>query len=121
MIPQTEYLSFVDNGVFSVDGVLSDLPVTASAIIEKLLIITSEGASGDYPAPGCTDMAYTKAVPDGADVLDYPVQMTNDGIKIADVVQKLQSSNLSVYVQRFNNEFVSQAWDFFSDSSVEKT
>uniref|UniRef100_M1AZ71 glycerophosphodiester phosphodiesterase n=1 Tax=Solanum tuberosum TaxID=4113 RepID=M1AZ71_SOLTU len=36
-----------------------------------------------------------------------------------DVVQKLHSSNLSVYVQRFNNEFVSQAWDFFPDSSVE--
>jgi len=35
------------------------------------------------------------------------------------VVEKLHSSNLSVYVQRFNNEFVSQAWDFFSDSSVE--
>ncbi|KAK6774142.1 hypothetical protein RDI58_029381 [Solanum bulbocastanum] len=32
--PTTEYLSFVDNGVFSVDGVLSDFPVTASAIIE---------------------------------------------------------------------------------------
>ncbi|KAH0706610.1 hypothetical protein KY289_011686 [Solanum tuberosum] len=45
---------------------------------EKLLIITSEGASGDYP--GCTDMAYIKAVSDGADVLDCPVQMTKDGI-----------------------------------------
>lgn len=36
-----------------------------------------------------------------------------------DVVQKLQSSNLPVYARLFNNEFVSQAWDFFSDSSVE--
>lgn len=35
------------------------------------------------------------------------------------VVQKLHSSNLSVYVQQFSNEFVSQAWDFFSDSFVE--
>ncbi|KAG5570365.1 hypothetical protein H5410_060131 [Solanum commersonii] len=89
--PTSEYLSFIDNGVFSVDGVLSDVPVTASATIdcfahlnkndkprEKFLIITSEGASGDYP--GCTDMAYTKAVSDGADVLDCPVQMTKDGI-----------------------------------------
>ncbi|XP_049345143.1 glycerophosphodiester phosphodiesterase GDPDL4-like [Solanum verrucosum] len=89
--PTFEYLSFIDNGVFSVDGVLSDFPVTASATIdcfahlnkndkprEKFLIITSEGASGDYP--GCTDMAYTKAVSDGADVLDCPVQMTKDGI-----------------------------------------
>lgn len=44
----------------------------------KLLIITSEGASGDYP--GCTDLAYTKAAMDGADVLDCPVQMSKDGI-----------------------------------------
>lgn len=45
---------------------------------EELLIITSEGASGDYP--GCTDLAYTKAASDGADVLNCPVQMTKDGI-----------------------------------------
>ncbi|KAH0707773.1 hypothetical protein KY289_012849 [Solanum tuberosum] len=89
--PTSEYLSFVDNGNFSVDGVLSDFPVTPSAAIdcfthldkndkprEKLLIITSEGASGDYP--GCTDLAYTKAASDGADVLDCPVQMTKDGV-----------------------------------------
>ncbi|XP_059277888.1 glycerophosphodiester phosphodiesterase GDPDL4-like [Lycium ferocissimum] len=44
----------------------------------KLLIITSEGASGDYP--GCTNLAYTKAASDGADVLDCPVQMAKDGI-----------------------------------------
>jgi len=34
--PVTEYLNFVDNGVFSVDGVLSDFPVTPSAAIGKL-------------------------------------------------------------------------------------
>ena len=33
MISQTEYISFIDNDVFSMDGVLSDLPVTASTII----------------------------------------------------------------------------------------
>ncbi|XP_019260667.1 PREDICTED: glycerophosphodiester phosphodiesterase GDPDL4-like isoform X2 [Nicotiana attenuata] len=89
--PATEYLSFIDNGDFSVDGVLSDFPITPSATIDcfthlgkndkpqaKLLIITSEGASGDYP--GCTDLAYTKAAMDGADVLDCPVQMAKDGI-----------------------------------------
>ncbi|XP_070006188.1 glycerophosphodiester phosphodiesterase GDPDL3-like isoform X4 [Nicotiana sylvestris] len=89
--PATEYLSFIDNGDFSVDGVLSDFPITPSATIDcfthlgkndkpqaKLLIITSEGASGDYP--GCTDLAYTKAAMDGADVLDCPVQMSKDGI-----------------------------------------
>ncbi|KAK4439736.1 Glycerophosphodiester phosphodiesterase GDPDL3 [Sesamum alatum] len=89
--PVAEYLSFIDNGQFSVDGVLSDFPITPSATIDcfshmgkndtvqaKLLIISSEGASGDYP--GCTDKAYAKAVSDGVDILDCPVQMTNDGI-----------------------------------------
>ena len=33
--PVTEYLSFVDNGNFSVDGVLSDFPITASSSIGK--------------------------------------------------------------------------------------
>lgn len=51
--------------------------VIASA---KPLIISSEGASGDYP--GCTDLAYRKAVSDGADIIDCPVQMTSDGIPI---------------------------------------
>ncbi|KAL7102430.1 hypothetical protein ACP275_08G120100 [Erythranthe tilingii] len=89
--PLAEYLSFVDNGQFSVDGVLSDFPSSASAAIdcfshmgknkilqEELLIISAEGASGDYP--GCTDRAYSKAVADGVDVLDCPVQITSDGI-----------------------------------------
>ncbi|XP_015163065.1 glycerophosphodiester phosphodiesterase GDPDL3-like [Solanum tuberosum] len=120
--PTSEYLSFVDNGVFSVDGVLSDFPVTASATIdcfahlnkndkpqEKLLIITFEGASGDYL--GCTDMAYIKAVSDGADVLDCPVQMTKDGlpfclgsINLVDKTTFLQSpfSNLSNTVPGLN-------------------
>lgn len=31
--PVAEYLSFVDNGKFSVDGVLSDFPITASETI----------------------------------------------------------------------------------------
>ncbi|KAK4398585.1 Glycerophosphodiester phosphodiesterase GDPDL3 [Sesamum angolense] len=103
--PVAEYLSFIDNGQFSVDGVLSDFPLTASATIDcfshmgkndtaravyidtilcsasnaaNLLVISSEGASGDYP--GCTDKAYTKAVSDGVDILDCPVQLTSDGI-----------------------------------------
>lgn len=36
-----------------------------------------------------------------------------------DVVKKLQALKLSVYVETFDNEFVSQAWDFFSDATVE--
>nr|GEW93438.1 glycerophosphodiester phosphodiesterase GDPDL3-like [Tanacetum cinerariifolium] len=90
--PVREYLQFVDNGAFAVDGVLSDNPVTPSAAFDclfnldknktqaKPLIISYEGASGDYP--GCTDLAYQKAVSDGADIIDCPVQMTSDGIPI---------------------------------------
>ncbi|KAL4554709.1 hypothetical protein LXL04_037311 [Taraxacum kok-saghyz] len=91
--PVQEYLSFIDNGRFAVDGVLSDSPITTSAAFEclshmgknesqkvKALVISFEGASGDYP--GCTDMAYEKAVSDGADIIDCPVQMTSDGIPI---------------------------------------
>ncbi|KAL5101237.1 hypothetical protein RYX36_005564 [Vicia faba] len=88
--PLAEYLQFIDNGTFSVDGVLSDNPVTPSAAIgnnlllslfyhdsDKTLIISNYGASGDYPA--CTNVAYNKAISDGVDVLDCPVQMSKDG------------------------------------------
>ena len=44
----------------------------------KTLVISKFGASGDYP--GCTDLAYSKAIEDGVDVLDCPVQISNDGI-----------------------------------------
>ncbi|KAJ8440425.1 hypothetical protein Cgig2_017658 [Carnegiea gigantea] len=89
--PVAEYLSFVDNGDFSVDGVVSDFPITPSEARDcfahvgknalgqaKPLVISHEGASGDYP--GCTDMAYSKAISDGADVIDCPVQMSQDGV-----------------------------------------
>ncbi|XP_051128904.1 glycerophosphodiester phosphodiesterase GDPDL4-like isoform X2 [Andrographis paniculata] len=89
--PVNEHLSFIDNRQFSVDGMLSDFPLTSSAAIDcfshmgknqtvqaNILVMSSEGASGDYP--GCTDLAYAKAVSDGVDILDCPVQMTSDGI-----------------------------------------
>ncbi|XP_018466015.2 glycerophosphodiester phosphodiesterase GDPDL6-like [Raphanus sativus] len=89
--PSAEYLQFVDNGQFSVDGFITDFPPTASQAITcfahqkrnlpkigSTLVITHNGASGDYP--GCTDMAYQKAVDDGADVIDCSVQMSKDGM-----------------------------------------
>lgn len=89
--PVTEYLNFVDYVDFSVDGVLSDFPVTPSATIDcfsglgknaapqvNLSVISKNGASGDYP--GCTDLAYQNAILDGADVIDCPVQISKDGI-----------------------------------------
>ncbi|GAB4846057.1 hypothetical protein Ancab_025056 [Ancistrocladus abbreviatus] len=42
------------------------------------LVISHNGASGDYP--GFTDIAYTKAISDGANVTDCNVQMSKDGM-----------------------------------------
>ncbi|KAI0488846.1 hypothetical protein KFK09_028685 [Dendrobium nobile] len=91
--PLAEVLSFVDNGDFSVDGVLTDFPVTASAAIGcyshlsknnsglgNPVVISHNGASGVYP--DCTDLAYQQAFEDGADFIDCPVQLTQDGIPI---------------------------------------
>ncbi|KAL2474133.1 Glycerophosphodiester phosphodiesterase GDPDL3 [Forsythia ovata] len=122
--PVAEYLSFVDNGNFSVDGVLSDFPITPSAAIDcfshmgkkealqaNFSIISSEGASGDYP--GCTDLAYARAISSDVDVLDCPVQMTKDGIPIClgsinliDRTTVLQSSfsNLATNVPELDTE-----------------
>ncbi|KAJ0959707.1 hypothetical protein J5N97_000627 [Dioscorea zingiberensis] len=92
--PLAEYLKFVDNGVFSVDGVLTDHPRTLSEAVGcyshldknnssdpgKPVIISHNGASGTYP--DCTDLAYQQAVQDGADFIDCPVQVTQDGVPI---------------------------------------
>ena len=40
-------------------------------------------------------------------------------VRATDIVSRLQSNGLPVYVELFDNEFVSQAWDFFSDATVE--
>ena len=42
------------------------------------LVISKNGASGG--CPGCTDLAYDKAIKDGADVIDCSVQMSSDGV-----------------------------------------
>ncbi|KAK3123807.1 hypothetical protein QOZ80_8AG0636350 [Eleusine coracana subsp. coracana] len=89
--PLEEYLSFVNSTRFSVDGVLSDHPITASEAIgcfvnltstkvnhENPLVISHNGASGDFP--DCTDLAYRNAINDGADVIDCPIQVTSDGV-----------------------------------------
>ncbi|KAE9614757.1 putative glycerophosphodiester phosphodiesterase [Lupinus albus] len=88
--PVAECLQFIDNGNFSVDGLLSDFPVTPSEAvdcfahlgsnakqIDNTLIISKYGSSGDFPA--CTDIAYKQAVSDGVDILDCPVQISKDG------------------------------------------
>ncbi|KAF8116917.1 hypothetical protein N665_0014s0176 [Sinapis alba] len=98
--PLAEYLSFIDNGDFSVDGFLSDFPLTASSAVDcfshlgsndstqvDFLVISKNGASGDYP--GCTDLAYSKAIRDGAEIIDCSIQMSSDGIPFC-----LNSTNL---------------------------
>ena len=42
------------------------------------MVISKYGASGDYPP--CTNLAYENSISDGADILDCPVQMSQDGI-----------------------------------------
>ena len=65
------------------------------------LVITKNGASGDYP--GCTDLAYDKAIKDGADVIDCSVQMSSDGIPFCSRSIDLSNSTMisqTPYVQR---------------------
>ncbi|XP_072147742.1 glycerophosphodiester phosphodiesterase GDPDL7-like [Setaria viridis] len=93
--PSAEYLQFIDNSDFSVDGVLTDFPPTASGAIACLahskgnplappgkdtrpLIITHNGASGVFA--GSTDLAYQEAIKDAADIIDCSVQMSKDGV-----------------------------------------
>lgn len=40
-------------------------------------------------------------------------------VNSTNTVARLQSFNLPVYVETFSNEFVSQAWDYYSDAFVE--
>jgi len=67
----------------------------------KPLIISHNGASGDYP--GCTDLAYQKAVDDSADVIDCPVQVTKDGIPIC-----MSSIDLMTDTTVARSQFISQ-------------
>ncbi|XP_017436989.1 glycerophosphodiester phosphodiesterase GDPDL3-like [Vigna angularis] len=105
--PVAEYLNFIDNGNFSVDGLLSDFPLTPSETIDcfahiglnaprkvNTLVISKYGASGDYPP--CTDLAYEKAISDGVDVLDCPVQMSKDGIPFClSSIDLIESTNVA--------------------------
>nr|XP_045085756.1 glycerophosphodiester phosphodiesterase GDPDL7 isoform X2 [Aegilops tauschii subsp. strangulata] len=78
--PAAEYLQFINNPDFTVDGLMTDFPPTASGAVdgERPLIITHNGASGVYA--GCTDLAYQQAVKDGADIIDCSVRMSKDGV-----------------------------------------
>ncbi|KAK1316661.1 putative glycerophosphoryl diester phosphodiesterase 2 [Acorus calamus] len=112
--PVAEYLSFVDNPGFSVDGVLTDFPVTASEAIgcfshidkdivapqQNPFVITHNGASGMYP--GCTDLAYKQAVDDKVDIIDCNVQITSDKAPIClssiDLIQGTTVAQNAIYL-----------------------
>ncbi|NP_001170117.1 Glycerophosphodiester phosphodiesterase GDPDL3 [Zea mays] len=112
--PLAEYLNFVGDGGFSVDGVLSDYPITASEAIGcfanlnssktdhvtgKPLVISHNGASGD--CPDCTDLAYHSAVDDGADVIDCPVQVTSDGVLMCmSSINLLDTTNNAAFIAK---------------------
>ncbi|CAH2053210.1 unnamed protein product [Thlaspi arvense] len=106
--PTKEYMSFIDNGKFSVDGFLSDFPVTPYRAIKcfspldkkkakkqvNISIVSLNGASGDFP--GCTDLAYQRAVSDGVDILDCNVQMSKDKIPFClSYIDLLNSTDVS--------------------------
>ncbi|KAL8488543.1 hypothetical protein ACS0TY_024720 [Phlomoides rotata] len=113
--PAREYLQFVDNSQFSVDGVLTDFPSTASEAIGclnqdknatrtvKALIISHNGASGDLP--GASDLAYQKAIDDGADIIDCSVQMSQDGVAFcSDRPDLMKTTNApTLYIDRSTN------------------
>lgn len=64
------------------------------------MVITNNGASGDYP--GCTDLAYQKAIDDGADIIDCAVQMTKDGVAFcqADADLSASTTGLTTFISR---------------------
>ncbi|CAL1358835.1 unnamed protein product [Linum trigynum] len=101
--PTAEYLNFISNGKFSVDGLITDFPPTATDAIMcfapfndnrtkggQPLIITRGGASGIYA--DSTDLAYQQAVDDEADVIDCSVQMSQDGVAFCMLTPDLSTS-----------------------------
>ncbi|XP_068649216.1 glycerophosphodiester phosphodiesterase GDPDL7-like [Aristolochia californica] len=120
--PSAEYLQFIDNSDFSVDGVLTDFPSTASQAIacfahnnntgpvkEKPLVITHNGASGIYA--GSTDLAYQKAVDDGADIIDCSVQLSKDGVPFCQTSIDLisETNAMAAFVSRSSQVLQIQA------------
>ncbi|XP_073052256.1 glycerophosphodiester phosphodiesterase GDPDL6-like isoform X2 [Primulina eburnea] len=143
--PTREYLQFIENSQFSIDGFLTDFPSTTSeaigcipqnknasrvipskedeteffvsqcsillqllfddffAIFSIALIISHNGASGDFP--GATDLAYQKAIEDGADIIDCSVQLSKDGIAFcldrADLMKT--TTAVTLYLDRSTN------------------
>lgn len=67
------------------------------------LIISHNGASGDFP--GASDLAYQKAIDDGADIIDCSVQMSQDGVAFcSDRPDLMKTTNApTLYIDRSTN------------------
>ncbi|KAL3675257.1 hypothetical protein R1sor_025205 [Riccia sorocarpa] len=93
--PITEILYFIEKYNFSVDGLFTDFPTTASQAIAcyannsikstqpgsiDVTIISHNGDSGNWP--GSTIPAYNSAIATGVDYIDCSVQITKDGVLI---------------------------------------
>ncbi|KAK9041288.1 hypothetical protein V6N11_016397 [Hibiscus sabdariffa] len=67
------------------------------------------------------ELVKTRRHRDGQDCLYIPLahEALEKLLSEIDFVQRLQAANLSVFFQTFSNEFTAQAWDFFSDATVE--
>ncbi|VFQ66596.1 unnamed protein product [Cuscuta campestris] len=74
-----EYLQFIDNSHFWRDPIVMVAPFYTYLCCDcRELVISHNGASGDYP--GGSDIAYQKAIDDGADIIDCNVQLSKDGV-----------------------------------------
>ncbi|KAL2607544.1 hypothetical protein R1flu_026117 [Riccia fluitans] len=93
--PIMEIMYFIEKFNFSVDGLFTDFPTTASEAIAcyasnslnstlpgiiSTTIISHNGNSGDWP--GSTIPAYNSAIDAGVGYIDCSVQITKDGVLI---------------------------------------
>lgn len=89
-----------------VDGLtackLSDFADTSKSV-KSPLIISHNGASGDFP--GCTLPAYAAAINYGADYIDCTVQITSDGVAIC-----RENADLLLSTNIFANQILYQQY-----------
>ena len=72
---------------------LSTAAVSTGGALKQPLVISHNGASGDFP--GSTKLAYSHAIADGADYIDCTIQITRDGVPVCrDDPDLLKSTNV---------------------------
>lgn len=83
------WTSNLDNCIESRLSLFAD----TSKSVANPLIISHNGASGDFP--GCTLSSYAAAINDGADYIDCTVQISSDGVPFCrEDVDLLKSTNV---------------------------